>query len=189
MTAIEEARRWLGYLEHKNNKLLGVYTANIGKGGCTAFAEMISNQGGRNLSGLPWCATFVHAVYGKALGASAARKLLGSPHPGTRKLARRMRRSGRFCGREYIPNPGDVIFLSPKRDGVISHCGIVEGVEGDAVTSIDGNTVDPAGHFPPEVGGAVARRTRQLADAVIVGYGALQSAQGNGNQYGQAKNS
>ena len=33
------------------------------------------------------------------------------------------------------------------------------------------DTVDPDGRFPPELGGAVARRVRRLDDPVIVGYG------------------
>ena len=101
-----------------------------------------------------------------------ARALLGRPHPGTRVLERRMRRKGRWRGREYIPCPGDIIFLAPGRDGRVGHCGVVERVDGGTVTSIDGNTVDPDGHFPPEEGGAVARRIRRRDDPVIVGYGA-----------------
>ena len=164
---MEEARKWRGYLEHRDNRLLGVYTANTGKGGYTVFAPMAGLP-----QGLPWCAAFVHAVYTQALGAEQARALLGRPHPGTRVLARRMRRKGRWRGREYIPCPGDIIFLAPNRDGRVGHCGVVEAVDGGTVTSIDGNTVDPDGHFPPEEGGAVARRIRRRDDPVIVGYGA-----------------
>ena len=169
--AVEEARRWLGYLEHRDNRLLGVYTANVGKGGYTIFAALAHLP-----QGLPWCATFVHAVYGQAIGTEAARVLLGRPHPGTRKLARRLRRTKRWRGREHIPLPGDIIFLSPNRDGRIGHCGIVEAVDGETVTSIDGNTVDPDRRFPPELGGAVARRVRRLDDPVIVGYGVAGAA-------------
>lgn len=165
---VEEARRWLGYLEHRDGRLLRVYTANAGKGGRTVFADMAGLP-----QGLPWCAVFVYAVYATALGKETARALLGRPHPGTRVLARRMRRKGRWRGREYIPSPGDIILLSPGRDGVIGHCGIVEAVDEQTVTSIDGNTVDPSGCFSPEQGGAVARRTRAPDDPVIVGYGAM----------------
>lgn len=165
---VEEARRWLGYLEHWDRRLLGVYAANVGKGGYTVFADMAGLP-----QGLPWCATFVHAVYGQALGAEEARALLGRPHPGTRVLERRLRRSVRWRGREYISSPGDIILLSPGRDGRVGHCGIVETVDGQIVTSIDGNTVDPDGRFPPELGGTVARRTREMNDPVIVGYGEM----------------
>lgn len=170
---VEEARRWIGYMEHKDERLLRMYTANVGKGGYTVFADMIRRQGGWNLSGVPWCATFIHAVYGAAFGARMARKLLGYPHPGTRVLARRMRRKGFWRGKDYIPSPGDVVFLSPNRDGKIGHCGIVESVEDGIVVSIDGNTVDPSGHFSPKDGGAVARRERRFEDEIIIGYGAM----------------
>ncbi|WP_130870933.1 CHAP domain-containing protein [Intestinimonas massiliensis (ex Afouda et al. 2020)] len=168
MTAAEEARQWLGYLEHQDGRLLGVYTANPGKGGYTIFAQMTGLP-----QGLPWCATFVHAVYGAILGRKQAQKLLGKPHPGTRKLARLLKRRGQWRGRDYVPAPGNIIFLSPAQDGRIGHCGIVAAVKSGMVISIDGNTVDPDGHFPPEEGGAVARRSRALDDSRIVGYGVI----------------
>lgn len=168
MTVVEEARRWLGYLEHQDDRLLGVYTANPGKGGYTIFARMAGLP-----QGLPWCVTFIHAVYGAALGKVQARRLLGRPHPGTRKLARLLKQRGQWRGRDYLPAPGDLIFLSPARDGRIGHCGIVETVRDGTVVSIDGNTADPGGHFPPEQGGAVDRRTRALNDPVVVGYGEM----------------
>lgn len=169
MTVVEEARRWLGYLEHQDDRLLGVYTANPGKGGYTIFARMAGLP-----QGLPWCVTFIHAVYGAALGKVQARRLLGRPHPGTRKLARLLKQRGQWRGQDYFPVPGDIIFLASAEDKCIGHCGIVEAVVGNTVTSIDGNTVDPDGHFSPEDGGAVARRVRMLDDNRIAGYGAME---------------
>ena len=169
MTVAEEARRWLGYLEHQDGRLLGIYTANPGKGGYTIFARMAGLP-----QGLPWCVTFIHAVYGAALGKVQARRLLGRPHPGTRKLARLLKQRGQWRGQDYLPVPGDIIFLAPAGDGHIGHCGIVEAIAENTVTSIDGNTVDPGGHFSPEDGGAVARRVRMLDDNRIAGYGAME---------------
>lgn len=74
--------------------------------------------------------------------------------------------------RDYIPSPGDLIFLH-NGDGRISHCGIVEKVEDGTVTSIEGNTVDPTGRFEPHRGGAVAVRRRELTDPAIVAYGRI----------------
>lgn len=175
MGVIDEARKWLGYLEHSSNDLLGIYTANVGKGGCTIFAQIIAHHYcRRNFSGLPWCAAFVHAVYIEALGEKAAAALLGKPHPGTRVMARQMRRRGCLRGRDYTPSPGDVIFLRSTPNGRISHCGIVEAVQDDTVVTIEGNTVDPKGRFPKELGGAVARRERKTDDHRIVGYADMQ---------------
>lgn len=167
------AKRYIGYLEHRSNDLLGVYTANVGKGYCTIFSAIIQRHyRWRNFTGVPWCATFVHAVCIEACGREGARRLLGKPHPGTRVLARRLKRKGRLEGRDYIPSPGDLIFFH-SGDGKISHCGIVDTVEGDTVISIEGNTTDPTGTIPPDRGGAVAIRTRNLTNPRIAGYGRM----------------
>lgn len=160
-----EPERWVGYLEHRTPELLGIYTANAGKGYCTIFAEQIRQRQRRNLQGLPWCATFVHAIFDRP-------DVLGRAHPGTRVLARRMRRKHLWRGRDYIPRRYDLIFCSTRKDGRISHVGIVTGCLGGLVISIDGNTQDPSGTFRPEQGGAVARRERRLDDPIIVGYAA-----------------
>lgn len=180
------AKKWVGYLEHQTNELLGIYTTNVGKGYCTIFSEMISQHySHRNFTGVPWCAVFVHAVALETYGKETARQLLGKPHPGTRVLARRLKRSGRLRFGDYIPNPGDLIFLH-NGDGKISHCGIVDRVEGDNLYSIEGNTADPTGVFEPNQGGAVAMRERDLTDKSIVAYGCLddQSERSVKNQNG-----
>lgn len=165
-----KAERYLGYLEHADNKLLGVYNANVGKGGCTVFADIVKAACGRDFSRLPWCVTFVYAVFIEAYGLEKTKTLIGSPQPGSRKLARRLRRRGRWRDRSYIPREGDLVFCT--NDGRrIQHVGIVLDCDGETVTSIDGNTVDDTGHFEPTEGGAVAKRTRQLDSPVIVGYG------------------
>ncbi|MCC8164513.1 MAG: CHAP domain-containing protein [Lachnospiraceae bacterium] len=121
-----------------------------------------------NFQGVPWCMTFIFAVFIQTYGYEETVKILGRPWPGTRTVARRMRRHGRWREPDYIPSPGDLIFLAP--DGRISHAGIVEAVRGGQVISIDGNTVDPYGRIPAERGGAVARRERPIGDPWIVGY-------------------
>lgn len=158
--------RWVGYLEHATPKLLGVYDANVGKGRCTIFAQMVWDTQRVNLMGIPWCATFVHAVINRP-------DLLGRAHPGCRVLQRRLRRKRLWRERDYAPRCGDIIFCSNKRTQRVDHCGIVVVCDGDTVVSVDGNTQDPSGHFEPWQGGAVARRIRELNDLVIVGYGAI----------------
>lgn len=170
---INEAKKWVGYLEHQSNDLLGIYTANVGKGYCTIFSEIIRQYyRWRNFTGVPWCATFIHAVALESLGTSKAREILGKPHPGTKVLARRLKRKGRLTGRDYSPHPGDLIFFH-NGDGMIGHCGIVESVDGIVVTTIEGNATDPTGHFTKAQGGAVSRTTRQLTDQSIIGYGRI----------------
>lgn len=162
--------KWIGYLEHADNQLLGVYTANVGKGGCTIFADIVKAACGRDLSRLPWCVTFVYAMFIEQYGLERTKALLGSPQPGSRTLARRMRRKGLWRDKGYIPQKGDLVFCT--NDGqCIQHVGIVLECDGETVTTIDGNTVDDTGHFAPHQGGAVAKRSRSLDSPVIVGYG------------------
>ena len=166
MTADQRAAEWVGYLEHQDGHLLGIYTANVGKGGYTIFAQMLCERYSARLWGLPWCAVFVHAIIDQP-------DLLGRPHAGTRVLQRRMKRRRFWRGRNYRPQPGDLIFCSNARSNRVDHVGIVESLDGETVSSIEGNTVDPTGVFAPEQGGAVARRIRRLDDPIIVGYAAI----------------
>lgn len=157
---------WIGYLEHQTQDQLWHYTANPGKGGYTIFAQIIANRQRRNLQGLPWCATFVHAVIDRP-------DVLGKAHPGTRVLARRMRRKKLWRPQqEYSPKPGDLIFFKCTKER-IDHVGIVESAEQSSVTVIAGNTIDPSGHFKPDQGGAVARMTYSKTDPRIAGYAAI----------------
>jgi hypothetical protein len=168
---VKTAQRYIGYLEHLDNDLLGVFTANPGKGGCTIFAYLVSRAyRWRNFSGLSWCATFVYAVFIEALGKQQARKLLGKPHPGTRVLYRRFKRKGKLTDK---PKVGDIIFLT-NGSGKVDHCGIVVGVDGAEVITIEGNTVDPSGVFEKHEGGAVAQRVRELTDPKIICYGEVK---------------
>lgn len=165
---VSTAQKYVGYLEHSTNDLLGVYQVNTGKGGCTIFAYIISRAyRWRNFQGLPWCATFVHSVFIEALGREKARELIGKPNPGTKVLYRRLRRKGKLTNE---PKAGDVIFLT-NGSGNVEHCGIVVCVDSDSVITIEGNTVDPNGVFKEYEGGAVAQKVRKLTDSKIICYG------------------
>lgn len=154
---------WEGYLEHKSEQSLGVYRANVGKGGYTIFADMVRRESGKNFQSLPWCVTFVFAVHPN-------RRCLGEPCAGIRTLWRRMKLRGLARGRDYLPKPGDLIFCKTGLFKRLGHCGIVTRVDRGTVTSIDGNTVDPSATFKPSEGGAVAYRIRNLNSKVIYGY-------------------
>jgi hypothetical protein len=178
MRAVEIARGYVGYLEHATEELLGVFTANPGKGGYTVFSEIVrKHYRRRNFQGLPWCAVFVFAVFLEAMGKDAE-TLLGKPHPGTKVLARRFRRKKRLRDRSYRPKAGDIIFLSNFQNQVIGHVGIVTGTDEKMVYSIEGNTIDPSGVFKREDGGAVAIRGREYNDPAIVCYGEIWEGSG-----------
>lgn len=167
---VKTAQKYIGYLEHLSSDLLGVFTANVGKGGCTIFAQIIGcNYRHRNFFGIPWCATFVHAMFIEALGKERARELLGKPHPGSRVLYRRLKRKGKITN---APKAGNIIFCT--NGDRIDHCGIVVCVEEDRVITVEGNTTDPSGVFEKHEGGAVAQRVRLLTDPAIVCYGGAE---------------
>ena len=164
---VEIAKHYVGYLEHTTDDMIGVFRANVGKGGCTLFAWIISmHYRWRNFMGVSWCATFVHAVFIEALGKEQARKLLGKPHPGTRVLMRRLKRKGKLSD---TPKEGCIVFLANKDK--VDHVGIVVGVEEGRIITVEGNTTDPSGIFAEHEGGAVAQRVRKIDDPKIICYG------------------
>ena len=167
MNVIQTAQKYIGYLEHSSEELLGVFNANVGRGGYTIFAYFISKYyRWRNFYGVPWCALFVHSVFIEAFGKARAKQLLGKPHPGSRVLYRRLKRKGQITD---IPSEGCIAFLT---NGTrIDHCGIVVCVEDGDVITVEGNTTDPTGIFEEREGGAVAQRVRKLTDPALVCYG------------------
>ena len=179
----EEARKWVGYLEHKDRHFLGLYDANVGKGNHTAFAEIVRQEGGRNLQGLPWCAVFVYAVYLRVLGKHDTKAVIGRPHARARNLAWAVKRRKLWADYLRDASVGDIVFLS--NDGKhIDHCGIIVEIDGQNFVSIEGNARDDTGHFAPSDGGVVAMRKRHCCDAAIMGYGVVtrRFVDGNGLQ-------
>lgn len=158
---------WEGYREHATEAQLDNFKANAGKGGCTVFAEIVRRSEGRNLMGLPWCATFVFAVIGRP-------DVLGDAVPGTRVLARRMRQRGFWRGPDYGPQRGDLIFCT-NGGGRIDHVAIVLDADSKEVRSIDGNTHDPERVFDWDDGGVVAVSRRPRTSHQIKGYAAIGS--------------
>ena len=162
---VSDLTRWVGYLEHQTPQLLGVYGANVGKGGCTIFAQMIWDAQRVNLMWLPWCSVFVHAVINRP-------DILGRAHPGCKVLYKRMRKKGLLRSKEYQPVLGDLIFCA-NNGWIVDHVAVVLRCDGEYVTSIDGNSVDSSGHFESRHGGAVSIRQRRVVDGRIVGYGVI----------------
>ena len=176
MMVVQEAKKWVGYLEHQSDELLGVYTANPGKGGYTIFSEIVAKHyPWRNYQGLPWCVTFVYAVFIEALGKEEARKLLGKPCAGAKLLYRRMKRKGFIRDRyDYVPKPGDLVFLT-NNGTTIGHVGIVADRARTLIITVEGNTTDPSGRFDEKEGGAVAIRERVWASSSILYYAEINS--------------
>ena len=111
----------------------------------------------------PWCAMFVSWCAAQAgILYSVVPRYCYCPYG-----VNEYQSIGRFSSRNsgYIPKRGDVIFY--QEGGVSSHTGIVTGVSGNTVYTVEGNTSD-----------MVARRTHNINDTYILGYGMCS---GNGS--------
>ncbi|MGH2820612.1 MAG: peptidoglycan-binding protein [Actinomycetota bacterium] len=106
--------------------------------------------------GSPWCAMFVSWVLDRA-------NVEGYRHAYTPAGADLFKSRGRWTGN---PKPGDVVYFDfPDSLHRIQHVGFVEGVAGDTITCIEGNTSVTSN----DNGGKVMRRSRPRS--YIVGYG------------------
>lgn len=145
--AVAEAELAKGFKEHvikrKNGKREG---DNI-----TPYGEWYK------LNGQPWCAMFVSYCANKAGILDSTVPKYALVVAGSKWYKDKKRYKSRESG--YSPKAGDVIFF---RKGDQNHTGIVTGYDPDTKTvyTIEGNTKD-----------RVARRSYQLKDHYIVGYG------------------
>ena len=137
--AIEIAKGEIGYVETPDN--------------ITKFGEFTK------ANGLPWCGSFcnwvlaqagvkVHSVVSTAVGAHKFKEI------------------GRW---HEMPGLGDLAFMDFPHDGVdrISHIGIVVGIDGNTVTTIEGNT---SGTGDQRNGGMVMVKKRTIGKEVV-GFG------------------
>ena len=138
--AISIAKGELGYIEMPEN--------------LTKYGEAMK------ANGLPWCGSFcnwvlkeagvkVHSVVGTAIG------------------AHKFKETNRWSDSE--PALGDLAFMDFPHDGVdrISHVGIVVGIDGNVVTTIEGNT---SGSGSQRNGGMVMIKERTIGKEVV-GFG------------------
>lgn len=161
---LDLARSEIGYHEKASNNQLNDKTANSGGSNWTKYAEYIDSFAGfynGPKNGYPWCDVFVDYLFVKIFGEKLGREMLCQPEKsmgaGCLYSAQYYKDAGRW--HRTSPNPGDQIFFSYS-SGEYSHTGIVEEVNGNSVTTIEGNTSDQ-----------VARKTYSINDFGIVGYG------------------
>ncbi len=121
-----------------------------------------SIAGGSFAMTVAWCAIFV--TWCKSMAGIATSII---PHFASCDVGKQwFEKKGQYklakaYGGTYTPVKGDVIFFSSKRTQADStHVGIVTGVSGSTVNTIEGNTSDK-----------VARRSYALSDKTIIGYG------------------
>lgn len=137
--AIEIAKMEIGYVETPDN--------------ITKYGEAMKAQG------LPWCGSFCNWVL-KEAGVKVHSVV------STLKGAQVFQDSGRWS---QTPKLGDLAFMDFPNDSVerISHVGIVVGINGKKVTTIEGNT---SGSGSQRNGGMVMVKERTIG-IEVVGFG------------------
>lgn len=152
-TILDIARGWIGRKESNgsHHEIIDVYNAHkpLARGYKVKYTDS-------------WCATFVSACSIKA----GYTEIIPT-ECSCNKMIEAFGKKGEWCEDDtHVPSPGDVIFYdwqdSGKGDnrGSSDHVGIVEKVEGNTITVIEGNKND-----------AVARRAIKVNGKYIRGYG------------------
>lgn len=154
------AQAEVGYIEKDSNSNLDVKTGS----GSKNFTKYARDVGHAN--GLAWCATFVTWVFQQAAGGDkvlASNTLYGATTASCKANVDKFKAAGRWLEAGQTPKPGDVIFYKK------SHTGVVVGVNGATVYTIEGNT--SGDNAIERNGGMVALKTRTVGDAGIWGWG------------------
>ena len=159
---IQIASAEIGYLEKSSAKNLDDKTANAGSGNYTKYWRDLDS----GLQGNAWCQCFVDWCFMKAYGKADARKLLHMDAWSyyTPTAAGYFKSANQWFKE---PKKGDIIYF--KNSTRIHHVGIVKAVEGNTVTTIEGNTSSAVGVVPN--GGGVFEKSYQIQNSRIAGYG------------------
>lgn len=149
-TLVKTAKKYVGYLEKKNNSKLENFTANAGSNNYTMFAPHAKAATGDPVyqNGVAWCDIFVDDMFIRAFGAKRAKELLGGWSAYTPTSANYFVK----IGAKKVPANeacyGDIIFF--KNSQRICHVGIVtNGYKVSAAT--DKNFSYPKEQFVSDV--------------------------------------
>lgn len=162
----------VGYLEKASNSQLDDKTANAGSANYTKYArdlDALSWFNGKK-QGYAWCAVFVTWCFYQAYGMTA-KKMLFQPDKDNCAAGCGSAR-GYYNKQGHLfndPAVGDQIFFWSSDMSKISHTGLVVGVNGSRVYTIEGNTSD--GSSVIANGGAVCKKDYALNYKRIAGYG------------------
>ena len=178
---IKVATNEIGYLEKKSNANLDDKTANAGGNNYTKYWRDLKPS----YQGQPWCDCFVDWCFTKAYGTTVAKELEcgGNGDFYTPTSAQRYKNKGQYHTGSDV-KIGDQIFF--KNSTRICHTGIVVGVSGNTITTIEGNTSGASGVIAN--GGGVCKKTYQIGYSRIDGYGrpnyGTQSSSGSSSSGG-----
>ena len=161
---ISLAEAEVGYHEKASNANLDDPSGNAGGNNWTKYARDLDNladfyNGPKN--GYAWCDIFVDWLFVQCFGAEKGRQMLYQPEQsagaGCLYSAGYYKQANAF--HRTNPRVGDQVFFSYSA-GEYSHTGIVVDVNGNTITTVEGNTSD-----------SVGRRTYETSNRSIAGYG------------------
>lgn len=160
---IEQAEKWVGYLEKKSNSQLESLTANAGYNNYTVFTRDYENIFDENgYQPCAWCAIFVSMMLYYGCGNKEIVEHFAYCPYGVNDF----KQNGQWHTSK--PKRGDVIFFKDS-SGVACHVGLVSSVGANTVVTIEGNTSSSAGVVAN--GGCVAKKSYNLKYSRILGYG------------------
>lgn len=162
-TVVKIAANEVGYLEKASNAQLDNKTANAGDKNWTKYGSLVGAPGQY------WCASFVSWCFYQACGGDKAKTeqvLCGSMSAACNSLMDNFKKAGRF---DKTPKIGDCIFFSGSRHSGANHIGIVSAVNGNTISTIEGNT--SSGTAVIDNGGEVALKSYDVNNSNILGYG------------------
>lgn len=147
------AKTQLGYIELDSS---GNPISSSSDGGYTKYGDSFGEPNGA------WCAYFISWCASQAGIPSSILPRLGNCGTLTSWYKNRSIYYTRSSG--YIPKPGDMVFFNWSGGASAQHIGIVTGVSGDNLYTIEGNTGGSEGYM-------CNGRTRSLSSAAVLGYG------------------
>ena len=123
------------------------------------YAPEWTQAGGWNAQNQPWCDVFVDVGFIETFGIDLASKLTYQPKGGFSALCSASANYYKANGAWFsTPDVGDQVFFNVS--GGINHTGIVVGVSGGIVTTVEGNSSD-----------AVRRNSYAVSSSYIAGFG------------------
>lgn len=161
---VDLAESEVGYHEKASNANLDDPSGNSGGNNWTKYArdlDALPNFYNGKKNGYAWCDIFVDWLFVQCFGAERGRQMLYQPEQsagaGCLYSAGYFKQANAF--HRTNPRVGDQVFFSYS-PGEYSHTGIVVDVNGNTITTVEGNTSD-----------SVGRRTYETSNRSIAGYG------------------
>ena len=156
------ANNEVGYLEKASPEDLDDKTANAGNNNYTKYARDMDELGVYNgpKQGYPWCKVFIDWLFVQALGLDRAGELLIGWTAGVTQFFNWFNNAGQIVN---DPEVGDLVIF-----GDCDHIGIVSGVDGSRIYTIEGNTSGSTGLVAN--GGCVANKMYYKSSSYIKCY-------------------